>query len=715
VSFFNGSVGAGIAVTPEGRFYIAGTAGSRGPGDITSQVALAAFAPDGTIDWARITPVRRYAGANAIELAPDGKLLVAGSTTSPDGRNDDFLLARYLPDGQIDSTFGGGDGIAMTDMGSPQDTATAVKLLPAGRILVSGYRAISPDQGNRFALARYLGDAPLAGPLVVEGTSGKDIISVDRSPDGLGLNVTVNGVTTRRPLEGVTGITLTGLGGHDYLKVASGIALPAMLDGGAGNDTLVGGAGNDTLLGGDGDDVLDGRGGADLFRGGAGTDTADYSPRSRSVFVGIGANADDGEAGERDNVLADVENIRGGRGNDTLRGSAGNNRLSGGGGDDVLYGNGGRDTLLGGAGNDQLFARDGDSIADTLDGGDGTDRADADAADVLTGVEERDQPVYEAERASIGGAVVSASQPGYTGSGFVDFVRASGDSVEFTVQAPSAGTYQLSFRYANGGSADRAMALSINGQSVPGGVRFARTGSWTEWRNATATVSLAAGGNKVRLTANGQSGPNLDSLALRPAAAPAAITYLSQARSVSGSLREEFEVVIPGSDQTETITEQGGDSRAAPGFSDFDGSIRVQVPFPPGWGTGTVSASQRSRLTDGGIFIAGDFDAHTATVPGGYGVDTDVDVTFRLERPRAYVMTYSVRTDTAAVPRTRVSLVGPGGATVFEEVPPLVDEIVSGRRAGTLAPGEYHFQFHHSAGGDVGTIGPYAVEFVLTP
>ena len=43
--------------------------------------------------------------------------------------------------------------------------------------------------------------------------------------------------------------------------------------------------------------------------------------------------------------------------------------------------------LLGGAGDDQLFARDGGTDADTLDGGDGNDRADADRVDILTSVE----------------------------------------------------------------------------------------------------------------------------------------------------------------------------------------------------------------------------------------------------------------------------------------------------------------------------------------
>ena len=51
---------------------------------------------------------------------------------------------------------------------------------------------------------------------------------------------------------------------------------------------------------------------------------------------------------------AQVENITGGNGNDTLTGNAANNALTGGNGNDTLDGGAGNDTLTGGAGNDTL-------------------------------------------------------------------------------------------------------------------------------------------------------------------------------------------------------------------------------------------------------------------------------------------------------------------------------------------------------------------------
>jgi Ca2+-binding RTX toxin-like protein len=135
---------------------------------------------------------------------------------------------------------------------------------------------------------------------------------------------------------------------------------------------LLGGNGNDSLTGGPGDDVLIGEAGADTLAGGAGRDTADYTARTAPVAVSLDATADDGEAGEKDDVGSDVEILAGGAGNDSLAGNDGDNVLVGNGGDDMLGGGGGSDQLDGGAGNDTLAGGTG---SDTITGGDGTDTA----------------------------------------------------------------------------------------------------------------------------------------------------------------------------------------------------------------------------------------------------------------------------------------------------------------------------------------------------
>src|SRR5262249_35915529 len=134
---------------------------------------------------------------------------------------------------------------------------------------------------------------------------------------------------------------------------------------------------DDTLDGGPGDDTLEGGPGADSLNGGTGIDTVTYAAQPGPVRVTLGAPTEaDGGApdGVGDTVGADVENVVGSRGDDTLVRDAGLNRLDGGPGDDVLHGQGGADPLIGDAG------------ADLLDGGPGIDTASYQDRDATAGV-----------------------------------------------------------------------------------------------------------------------------------------------------------------------------------------------------------------------------------------------------------------------------------------------------------------------------------------
>ncbi len=96
-----------------------------------------------------------FDGAAALALQPDGKVVVAGSS-SPFVGNANFALARYNPDGSLDPTFGSG-GTVITDFGGNGDGAAALALQPDGKIVVAG--SAGPSSGLRdFALARYKGD-----------------------------------------------------------------------------------------------------------------------------------------------------------------------------------------------------------------------------------------------------------------------------------------------------------------------------------------------------------------------------------------------------------------------------------------------------------------------------------------------------------------------------------------------------------------------------
>lgn len=111
--------------------------------------------------------------------------------------------------------------------------------------------------------------------------------------------------------------SISGSDGNDLLAASGEVA--HLIDGGAGNDTIVGQKGNDTLIGGDGHDFILGSTGTDLLMGDAGNDTLD------------GGTGDD--------------TLIGGIGNDKLIGSDGNDHLIGGAGTDTLVGNSGTDTF----------------------------------------------------------------------------------------------------------------------------------------------------------------------------------------------------------------------------------------------------------------------------------------------------------------------------------------------------------------------------------
>jgi Ca2+-binding RTX toxin-like protein len=106
--------------------------------------------------------------------------------------------------------------------------------------------------------------------------------------------------------------------------------------------------------------------------GGSGVDIVMYADRINPVVVDLsGSPGNDGEAGERDTVAADIENIMGGNGADVLTGNGAANRIEAGAGNDRATGGDGDDTILGGQGDDTL---DGGNGADTLDGDVGFDR-----------------------------------------------------------------------------------------------------------------------------------------------------------------------------------------------------------------------------------------------------------------------------------------------------------------------------------------------------
>ena len=178
------------------------------------------------------------------------------------------------------------------------------------------------------------------------------------------------------------------------------------------NDDLEGGNGNDTLVwnNGDGSDVMDGQNGLDKIEVNGsltGDDVTDIAPnRARTLFrrTNVGAFSLDVASSEvfelntfggNDTLVAQpgvplAVLADGGDGNDTLKGADEPDTFFGGLGNDTLDTGAGNDVADGQDGDDTLRARD--NTGDLVRGGLGTDSAQVDRVDVVSGVESVDAP-----------------------------------------------------------------------------------------------------------------------------------------------------------------------------------------------------------------------------------------------------------------------------------------------------------------------------------
>jgi Ca2+-binding RTX toxin-like protein len=111
----------------------------------------------------------------------------------------------------------------------------------------------------------------------------------------------------------------------------------------AGFENLTGGTGADTFVFADGSSM------SGVIDGGGGINSLDYSAYTTDVRVDLGAGTAEGTGG-----VNNIQNVKGGSGNDILIGNAQTNTLIAGAGDDALTGGPGVDVIDGGSGTDTL-------------------------------------------------------------------------------------------------------------------------------------------------------------------------------------------------------------------------------------------------------------------------------------------------------------------------------------------------------------------------
>ena len=344
-------------------------------------LSINGFGGDDDIVNASAIPSTIHGGDGADTLwggtGPDRLRGFGGNDRLFGGDGDDVLLGD-----NGDDALHGGFGTDTLSGGAGADTAISGEIIDGRR------------PGLSFA----------DGIITFVGTdAAADVVSLVRVD--LSIVVTANGVEEAFPLDELTRIELYGRGGHDVLELAAGFRVPALIEGGAGNDVLAGGDAGDTLFGNDGDDDINGRRGEDHMEGGDGNDSMNGGVASDTVSGGAGDDIVSG-GGEDDTVA-------GGPGEDQLGGGGGStdtldysarttalrlvpdnefhasgreevendrvfdiDRVIGGSGDDYIavgstwvFGGDGDDTIVGGVFAERLYGEGGD---DDLDGGPGS-------------------------------------------------------------------------------------------------------------------------------------------------------------------------------------------------------------------------------------------------------------------------------------------------------------------------------------------------------
>lgn len=142
-----------IAIQTDGKVVAAGYS-ANGP-DIN--FAVVRYYSNGTLDSSfgkygiAMTPFENgFNYANALAIQTDGKIVVTGYSYNLS--NNDFLIARYNPNGTLDYSFGK-NGIVITPVGAYNDEAAAVTIQTDGRIITVGYSA--NESYIDFAVTRY--------------------------------------------------------------------------------------------------------------------------------------------------------------------------------------------------------------------------------------------------------------------------------------------------------------------------------------------------------------------------------------------------------------------------------------------------------------------------------------------------------------------------------------------------------------------------------
>jgi uncharacterized delta-60 repeat protein len=268
-----------------------------------------------------------------LAVLPDGRILAAGDGFAG-GDDEEAVVARVTPSGQLDPSFGSG-GLVRVNPTAGQDEIESMEVLPDGRILAAGLRGesgVETEDADTW-LFRLTPTGQLDPSF---GSGGEAFASASPETDaayGLALQGDGKAVVAGEATFGSSQLMVGRFTGDPTPVVPVSAAAPRRC--GGKRATIVGGAKADKLKGTKKADVIAGLGGADTIRSLAGNDIVCGGGGRDLIQLGKGNDRAFGEGGP--------DRILGGLGKDRLLGAKGSDLLSGGPGADLCNGGGGRD------------------------------------------------------------------------------------------------------------------------------------------------------------------------------------------------------------------------------------------------------------------------------------------------------------------------------------------------------------------------------------
>jgi uncharacterized delta-60 repeat protein len=176
--FFQADQAKAVAVQPDGKIVVAGNTGfSQTPGSFNFSFAVARYNPDGSLDSAfgnggKIITQVTTDRCSSVAVQPDGKIIVGGWSNTGGGGSDAVML-RSNANGTLDNSFGTAGQVRTNYGQSRHSTLRRVLLQPDGKIVTVGAADRIPDTiagPSAWVVMRYNSDGT---PDQTFGVNGK--------------------------------------------------------------------------------------------------------------------------------------------------------------------------------------------------------------------------------------------------------------------------------------------------------------------------------------------------------------------------------------------------------------------------------------------------------------------------------------------------------------------------------------------------------------